>query len=42
MLTAWRERATDVRGRSLPCGHFIPEEMPDEAISAVMTFLGSV
>ena len=42
MLTAWRERATAVQGKSLPCGHFIPEEMPSEAIAEVLTFLGTV
>ena len=28
MLTAWRERASDVRGRAIDCGHFLPEEAP--------------
>ena len=27
-LADWREVATDVRGRALQCGHFIPEEKP--------------
>ena len=39
MLTAWRERADNVRGKSLPCGHFIPEEMPDAALAEVLPFL---
>ena len=39
MLTVWREHADDVRGKSLPCGHFIPEEMPDEALAEVLPFL---
>ena len=42
MLSAWQERATDVRGRSLACGHFIPEEMPQEALAEVLAFLESV
>ena len=42
MLSAWRERATEVRGRSLPCGHFIPEEMPEEALAEVLAFLRSL
>lgn len=28
VLGLWRERATDVSGRSLPCGHYIAEEAP--------------
>ena len=42
MLSAWRERAANVCGRSLPCGHFIPEEMPEEALAEVFAFLESV
>ena len=30
-LADWREVATDVRGRALQCGHFIPEEKPRRA-----------
>jgi haloacetate dehalogenase len=39
MMTVWRRRADDVRGRSLDCGHFIPEERPHELIAALMDFL---
>jgi haloacetate dehalogenase len=28
VLALWRERASDVAGRSLPCGHYIAEEAP--------------
>jgi haloacetate dehalogenase len=28
VLALWRERAQDVSGRSLPCGHYIAEEAP--------------
>ena len=28
-LDEWRRVADDVRGRALPCGHYIPEEQPD-------------
>jgi haloacetate dehalogenase len=31
--------ATDVRGRALPCGHYIPEESPDELLAQVLPFL---
>src|SRR6185437_12867467 len=29
-LDDWRAVATDVRGRALPCGHYLAEEVPDE------------
>jgi haloacetate dehalogenase len=39
MLTVWRERAHEVVGRPLDCGHFIPEERPDELVSELLGFL---
>lgn len=39
VLGAWRDRATDVRGRALDCGHFLPEERPEEVIRELRTFL---
>jgi len=38
-LADWREVATDVRGRALPCGHFIPEEKPRELLVELRRFL---
>lgn len=38
VLQVWRERATDVRGQSLPCGHHLPEEMPNETYAALKSF----
>jgi haloacetate dehalogenase len=35
----WRDYATDVCGLSLPCGHYLPEEMPDETYTALRGFL---
>jgi haloacetate dehalogenase len=35
----WREYADDVRGRSLPCGHYLPEETPLETTAALRDFL---
>jgi haloacetate dehalogenase len=35
----WRRWASDVRARSLPGGHFIPEESPQELASALLDFL---
>jgi len=39
VLRVWREYATDVRGHSLPCGHYLAEEMADETCAALKTFL---
>jgi len=38
-LRDWREVATDVRGRALACGHFIPEEKPQELVAELRRFL---
>jgi haloacetate dehalogenase len=38
-LALWREKALDVRGHSLPCGHFLPEEAPEETLAALNDFL---
>ena len=38
-LACWRERAADVRGHALPCGHFLPEEAPEETAAALLAFL---
>ena len=41
VLATWRERAADVRGPSLPCGHFLAEEAPDETVQALESFFRS-
>jgi len=38
-LADWREVALDVRGKALPCGHFIPEEKPEELLGELRRFL---
>ena len=38
VLQVWRDYATDVRGLSMPCGHHIAEEMPEEAHAAISDF----
>ena len=38
-LRDWREVASDVRGRALDCGHFLPEEKPREVLAALRRFL---
>ena len=37
-LADWREVATDVRGRALRCGHFIPEEKPKDLLTELHRF----
>ena len=37
-LAVWRDYAIDVRGSALPCGHFLPEEAPDETLAALVRF----
>jgi haloacetate dehalogenase len=38
-LDDWSERAMDVRGRALDCGHYIPEEAPEELSEELIPFL---
>ncbi|ANQ83139.1 haloacetate dehalogenase [Azoarcus olearius] len=38
-LDEWRRVADDVRGGTLPCGHYIPEEAPAELLAAALPFL---
>ena len=38
-LAEWRQVARDVRGGTLPCGHYIPEEAPRELLQAATPFL---
>ena len=39
VLEVWREYATNVRGFSLPAGHFLAEELPDATYEAIVGFL---
>jgi haloacetate dehalogenase len=38
VLSVWREWAENVEGRALPCGHYLPEEAPDETAEALLSF----
>jgi haloacetate dehalogenase len=42
VLATWRDKAGDVRGKPLPCGHFIPEEAPGPLLAELMPFLAEV
>ena len=39
MLKVWRNRAEDVRGRPIDCGHFLAEEAPEETAAEILKFL---
>jgi haloacetate dehalogenase len=39
-IEAWKERASDVRGKMLPCGHYPAEQVPDETYEALREFFG--
>jgi haloacetate dehalogenase len=39
VLATWRERARNVAGRAIDCGHFLPEEAPDATLAALFDFL---
>jgi haloacetate dehalogenase len=39
VMDIWRERATNVTGKAMPSGHFLPEEIPDETLAALLPFL---
>ncbi len=40
VLAAWRERAENVTGGTLDCGHFLAEELPDDTYTQLRKFLG--
>ena len=37
-IEAWRERALDVRGKMLPCGHYPAEQVPDATYAELRAF----
>ena len=41
VLAVWRDWADDVRGRAFDCGHYLPEEAPEETLAAFFEFFGA-
>ncbi len=41
VLALWRERADDVSGQSLACGHYIAEEMPGDLLGHTIEFFSA-
>ena len=39
-IADWKKVARDVRGRALPSGHYLAEEVPDETLAELLAFLG--
>ena len=42
MLAVWRERAENLRGCPIDCGHFLAEEAPEETAAEILAFLESI
>jgi haloacetate dehalogenase len=40
VLACWRERAINVEGEPVDCGHTLQEEKPDDVYARLLTFLG--
>ncbi len=38
VIKVWQDYANNVRGKTLPCGHFLPEEKPHEVIDELKNF----
>jgi len=39
VLATWREKAVDVQGHALDCGHMLQEEAPAQTAAALIEFL---
>ena len=39
VLQTWQGRAIQARGKAMPTGHFLPEQMPEELTQEITTFL---
>jgi haloacetate dehalogenase len=40
-LVVWSTWASDLQGEALDCGHFLPEERPDQTLAALRRFFGA-
>ena len=38
----WETRVADLERVALPCGHFVPEEAPDETVAHLDRFFGAM
>jgi haloacetate dehalogenase len=41
VLQTWQDRAKEAKGRPLPTGHFLPEQLPQELTQEIKTFLSA-
>jgi haloacetate dehalogenase len=41
VLQTWREKAVNVQGRALDCGHALQEEAPEQTAAELLQFLGA-
>ena len=41
VLALWRDCAIDVTGGTVPCGHYVPEEVPDDVVRESLAFFQS-
>ena len=39
VVEEWKKRAVNVEGHGIECGHFLPEEAPDEIADNILNFL---
>jgi len=37
----WQERAIRAQGKAMPTGHFLPEQMPQELMQEIITFMSA-
>ncbi|HSE83665.1 MAG TPA: alpha/beta hydrolase [Thermodesulfobacteriota bacterium] len=42
VIETWKEKAINVRGRALDCGHFLPEEQPEAVCDELIKFFYSI
>jgi haloacetate dehalogenase len=40
-IADWQQVASDVRGKALPSGHYLAEEVPDETCAELLAFFGA-